>query len=317
MEKLLDTIIFRYSDPAITDIIGNIQNDSYDYPLYFNQNEDTFIKGKTAFHVPPFSIHHDVKDSKPSEEYLATLRTMIKGLVDLFPNIFAGTRYFFDATEVLRPCFIQLFKVEDRHYLYLLRLDLNIRLSDSNIITPATNDLTAEFSTEKLFLENLIIPIHKPDISSSGGSIPIERLFDSTWVGESGSGYHINGEWIDRELTKILSALYLPENIRTYPYYPFKCDFNTVTFCPAALSIAGRKNFLSYLHKSLPMIEPELPAIEAEIKREKFSRDLSLYTSLKKKIPEEWTKIWSSLKISPYLNENEMREYSLEYKFSK
>ena len=317
MEKLLDTIVFKYSDPVISDILANISDSTADYPLFFNQNEDSFIKSHTSFHVPPFSIHHDVSDIEPEEEYRESLHSLISELAGLFPGIFSGTKYFFDASEVLRPCFIQIFKIEERYYLYLLRLDLNIRLTDSEIITQGTNDKTPDFETEKLFLENLIIPIHKPEIGSSGGNIPIDRLFKSTWVGETGTGYHINGEWIDHELTKILSALYLPEGLRSYPYYPFKCDFNTVALCPASLSIAGRKNFLSYLHKALPIIEPDLPAIEEGLKKEKFTKELDLYTSIKQKIPEEWTKIWSSLKIRPYLNENEMREYSLEYTFSK
>ncbi|HAK47500.1 MAG TPA: hypothetical protein DCO79_16465 [Spirochaeta sp.] len=317
MEKLLDTIVFKYSDPEISNICANTIVTDNEYPLFFSQSEDTFIKSDSPFHIPSFSIHHDVEQIVPSEEYLSALRSVITKLAGIFPNIFVGTRYYFDPAEVLRPCFIQIFKIEDCHYLYLLRLDLNIRLSDNEIITQATNDKTAEFTTEKLVLESTIIPIHKPDISASGGEIPINRLFKSTWVSESGSGYHINGEWIDRELTKILSALYLPDNTHSYPYYPFKCDFNTVTLCPAALSAPGRKGFLSYLHKSLPMIKPVLPDIEAVLRNEKFSKDLPIYIDLKRRIPDEWTKTWSSLKISPYLNENEMREYSLEYEFSK
>ena len=313
MEKLLDTIIFRYSDQVISEIIGPLSDETDNYPVFFSQNEDQFIRSATPLHIPAMGIHHDVESIKPSEDYLSTLRTVIESLSAVFPALFTGTRYYFDPAEVLRPCFIQVFKSENRHYLYLLRLDLNIRLAESRIINPATNDMTADFETERLYFENMFLPINKPEITSAGGSIPIERLFKSTWVGETGAGYHLNGEWIDHELTKMLSALYLPPKKKSYPYYPFRCDFNTVAFCPPLISPKARRYFLGYFHRTLPILLADLPDIEAGLKEAPFSRDLPLYLELKKKIADEWTKTWSSLKISPYLNENEMREYRLEY----
>lgn len=315
MEKLLDVISFNYSDPEISGILNSAVDQKAAYSIHFSQNEDSFVKCGSSFKVPSFSIHHDVNLKNPSDNYLKALRTLMSTLVSAYPGLFEGTKYFFDPAEVLRPCFIQVFKLEDSYYLYLLRPDLNVRLSESNILTSSTNDTTAEYETEKLYFDSIFIPIDKPDITASGGKIPIKRMFRSTWVGESGSGYHINGQWIDIELTKILSALYLPENKNAYPYYPFRCDFNTVCFFPADLSLAGRKGFLSYLHKSLPLIKPNLPNIEAGMKTEEFSRKHPLYIDLKKKITEEWTKTWSYLKISPYLNENDMKEYILEFKF--
>ncbi len=317
MEKLLDTINFKYSDPEISALLADISDQKTGYSIRFNQNEDAFIECGKSFRVPTFPVHHNVQDIKPSEQYLNSLRTLTAVLINEFPDIFLSTRYFFDPAEILRPCFIQVFRVEESYYLYLFRPDFNIRISDSSIIRQSTNDATAEFETDKLYFESLFIPISKPDITTSGGQIPIKRLFRSTWVGESGTGYHINGQWIDRELTKMLSALYLPEGHKIYPYYPFRCDFNTVCFFPADISPRGRKNFLSYMHKALPLIEPSLPEIEEGIKNEQYSKTHPLYIKLKKNFTPEWTKIWTSLKIKPYLNENDMREYSLEYQFPK
>ncbi|MBI9105762.1 MAG: hypothetical protein JEZ04_03400 [Spirochaetales bacterium] len=316
MEKLLDTISFRYSDPQIIGLLNEITSEPSGYSYNFNQNEDSFIKNNTDFSVPAIAIHHDVSKQKPSDEYLDTLRTLFANLFRIFPDVFAGTRYFFDAAEILRPCFIQIFKAEDSYYLYLLRIDLNIRLSDCSINISATNDRTAAYSSQKLFFESLLIPIKKPDLTTRGGEIPINRLFSSTWTGETGTGYHLNGQWIDREITKLISTVFLPENARTYPYYPFKCDFNTVCFSPPILNPEGRRSFLTYMHKSLPMIIADIRKIETELKTEKFRKDMPLLLELKKKVPAEWTKIWSSLKISPYLNENEMKEYLLEFRLS-
>ncbi len=316
MEKLLDVISFKYSDPEISEIINTLPGKTSGYTFHFNQNEDAFLKSGTSFTVPSFAVHHNVNEVKPSDEYLIKMRELVGSLSEIFPDPFRGTRYFFDPAEVLRPCFIQLFRIEESHYLYLMRPDLNIRPADSKVIQQATNDLTAEFQTRKLYFESMIIPIHKPSMNANGGEIPILRLFGSTWVGETGAGYHINGQWIDRELTRMLSALYLPEGIRTYPYYPLKCDFNTVTIAPAKLSVEGRKSFLGYLHKALAVIEKYIPEIEESMRTEKFSKDLAAYKNLRSKIPAQWTKIWSSLKISPYLNENDMKEYKLEFEFS-
>ena len=317
MEKLLNTISFKYSDTVISETLNNIGDSSAKYSIHFSQNEDAFLKCNSFFTVPSFAIHHDVNKDIPSDEYLSAMREFSASVIELFPNVFAGTRYFFDPAEILRPCFVQIFRSDESFYLYLMRLDLNIRLSDDEIITPATNDKTAEYKTEKLYLEGEIIPIKQPDITVKGGEIPINRLFSSTWIGETGTGYHINGQWIDREITKLLSSAVLPAGIRTYPYYPMRCDFNTICLCPADFGPEGRKTFLTYLHKTLPKVKPLLSEIETGFKSEKFSKEHPLYAELKKQIPDEWTKIWSTLKISPYLNENEMKEYLLEYTVSQ
>ena len=265
--------------------------------------------------MPSFAVYHDVNRQTPSKEYIKALRQLTEDLTAVFPDVFRGTRYFFDPSETLRPCFIQIFKIESSHYLYLLRPDLDIKISESRIVKQGTNDTTAEYETNKLYFEALLIPVHQPDITATGGRIPIERFFSSTWIGETGKGYHINGQWIDREVTKLISASFLPENIRNYPYYPFQCDFNTVCFFPAALSPEGRKSQLGYFHKTLPALKPNIPDIENGLKAEEFSREHPVFLKLKQKIPAEWTKIWSSLKIKPYLNENEMKEFGLEFTF--
>ena len=313
MEKLLDKISFRYSDPEITGFLNAPEPSDIDFTLNFNQNEDSFLKSEREFTVPSFAVHHDVSIEKPSEEYLSSMRRLIRELTAIYPSVFRGTKYYFDPSEILNPCFIQFFKAQDAFYLYLFRLDLNIRLADCRILTQATNDRTAEYSSSKLFFESLLIPAERSEQNGSALNIPVKRLFSSTWIGETGTGYHLNGQWIDREVTKFLSRLFLPENLRNYPYYPLCCDFNTVCCAPSDLSPEGRKFFLTYFHRLLPFIDPEISDIENEFKSEKFDKQNPLYLELKKKVPDEWTKVWSSLKISAYLNENEMKEYLLEF----
>ena len=312
MERLLDKISFRYSDPLITSICNRKAEGCRAFTLNFNQNEDSFIQSDTAFIIPSFQIHHDVNLKKPASAYLSAMRDLIKQLVCHFPSIFEETKYYFDSSEILKPCFVQLMTENSNDYLYLFRLDLNIRLADSEIIEQASNDFTASFRTSKLFFESLIIPIKKPVLNEKGGDIPIKKMFSSTWVGETGTGYHLNGEWIDREVTKFLSQLLLPEGIRNYPYYPVTCDFNTICCSPPVITPPGRLHFLKYLDSCLPFLEPHAMQIESELKKDRFSKTSPLFTGLKKKVPDQWTKIWSSLTISPYLNENEMKEYLLE-----
>ncbi len=315
MERLLDKIVFNYSDPEISKYLRAIDNRKTNYSVHFDQNEDAFLLSENTLKVPSFTVFHDVNKTKPSEDYINKLRQLVSSLCRAFPEVFVGTKYFFDPAEILRPCFIQVLKTDQNYYLYILRLDLNIRLLDSRITANATNDTTAEFETKKLFFESLIIPVFQPEIADSSGSIPLKRFFESTWVGESGTGYHVNGKWIDLELTKLLTAVFMADGVNSYPYYPFRCDFNTICLFPADISFSGRYKFIRYFHKSLHLIQNHIPKMEKEFKKRPFTRSNPLYLELKRTIPREWTKIWSSLKIKPYLNKEGMKEYKLEFNF--
>ncbi len=315
MEQVHGKIQINYSDPEINQIIrGKAEDqDTEKYTLHFNQNEEFFIRAEKDFTVPSFPVHHDVKLKNPEKGYLLTLKTLMEELAGIFPQVFAGMTYFFDPAEILRPCFFQLFRFRDAQYLYLLRLDFHFKPHDSEIIKQGSNDSTTAFRTDSLFLEGDIIPLEQT-VSEQGKLLAflIKQTVDQTWIGETGRGYFVQGIWMDSELTKFFSKLFLPPEKRMYPYYPFVCKYRTIIFNLVDLSFSGRKKYLPYLVEAVQFIEPEMVRIQEALRKDEFSPDLPLFEEMRRQVPERWREAWDDIGITRYLNEKDMKEFSLE-----
>lgn len=315
MEQVKGKIYLHYSDPDINAMIRSKTEDGAvkPYTLHYNQNEDFFIRSDAEFVIPSIPVHHDVKLKRPEKGYLDMLRPLFEELVSVFPQVFAGLTYFFDPAEILRPCFYQLFKFRDAHYLYLLRLDFHFKPNDCEIIKQGTNDSTTSFRTNNLFLEGDIIPLK--DVESENGKVKafdIKQTIDQTWIGETGRGYFVQGIWMDNELTKFFSKLFLPPEKRIYPYYPFVCKYRTIIYSLIDLSFEGRKKYLPYLVEALQFVEPEMERIQDALRKVEFTVDLPLFQEIKRQVPERWRDAWEGLGITRYLNEKDMKEFSLE-----
>ena len=198
-------------------------------------------------------------------------------------------------------------------YLYLMRMDLNFRPNDSEILSRGTNDTTNFYTTKNLFMECDLLPLE--DIITENGKVKafiIEQNISQTWIGETGRGYYIEGIWIDTELTKFLSKLFIPEGKMIYPYYPFTCKYSTLSHALIDLSLEGRKKHLIYLHKARELVLPAIEDIQKALQQSAFSPDLSEFKKLKTKVPPYWKKLWQSITVRPYLNEHDMKEYAVE-----
>ncbi len=315
MEKIQGKISLNYTDPEINNAIRSQteQGQKKPYTLHYNQNEDFFIRSENDFTVPSFPVHHDVKQNTPSNEYLDILRALMKELIQLFPRVFENLTYFFDPAENLRPCFYQVFRFREAHFLYLLRLDFHFKPNDAEIISQGTNDSTTSFKTNNLFMEGDIIPLDQ--VVSDQGKVEaflLKQVISQTWIGETGRGYFVQGIWMDNELTKFFSKLFLPENKRIYPYYPFVCKYRTVTYTLLDLSFSGRKQYLPYLVEALQFIEPQIDQIQEALRKDQFTPELPLFQEMKRQVPERWGEAWDNLGITRYLNAKDMKEFSLE-----
>ena len=278
-----------------------------------NQNEEFFLQLNQDFFVPSFPIHHDVRVSEPTERYLENLKTFIAGVVPLAPHVFAGLTYYFDPTDTLCPGFFQLYRIGEIHYLYLLKIDLTYKPHEHEMIQRGTNDATAEYRSKKLFLDGIIIPIQNVDtVDNKVFSFFIRQTIDQTWIGETGRGYFVQGIWIDHELTKFFTKLLLPPKKRMYPYYPFQCRYRTVCYSVVNMSPEERKIGPPFLHRIIQFLEPAMGSIQDSLRQSDFSEDIPAFIALKKKIPVTWYDSWASLKVSPYLNEQDMKEFILE-----
>lgn len=303
-----------YYDKDINELLAGIhEKEGVVYTKHYNQNEEFFIQFQQRFSVPSFPIHHDVRQAEPSKIYLKQLYKFLEEITRLVPEVFNDLTWIFNPFEPLKPLFFRLYKIKETNYLYILKVDLAMRPTGAEIETAGTNDATAVYKTNRLFLKGVFVPLEKIEVDQNRiKSFIVRQTIESTWAGERGRGYMLQGIWIDNELTKFFSKLFLPKR-RMYPFYPVVCKYNTVCLNVTDLSSWDRKVALPDLHRALEFLTPYLEDIQAELKKsEKFSEQLSLFQKLKPEIPAYWTGKWDNLKVSPYLNEEEQREFRLD-----
>ena len=314
MEKILNKIKISSTSKRIDEILKT-KGSAGKYSYHYNQNEESFIKLISEFTVPHFPIHHDAELDLPEKAYLDSLEKLLKQIVPHTASIFSNLTYYFDKSEIFHPCFYRIYKYREQRYLYLLRLDLSYKPSDSVITDPGSNDVTDSYKTKKLYLESDLIPII--EYTTKNGKIDgfaVEQNISETWIGETGRGYLLEGIWIDQELTKFLSRLFLPENKKSYPYYPFTCKYRTICHTVTDLSPDGRKKHLIYLHSARAFVLPRINEIQNVLKETpSFNREHQSFTEMKKKVPSYWNKVWEPLKVESYLNKQDMKEFHIVF----
>lgn len=313
MAKLQDEIQVNFTDGEINKLLSGRATGPSTVSRHFTQNEEFFLKLSEDFFVPSFPIHHDVNVPVPTSRYLETLKIFLSGVVPLVPQVFNGLTYFFDPADILRPGFFQLYRLGDMHYLYLLKIDLSFKTHDNTLIQQGTNDSTSEYRSRKLFLEGSIIPLDEiQKLESKVSNFKIKQTIDQVWIGETGRGYLVQGIWIDHELTKFFTKLFLPPRKRLYPFYPFQCKYKTICQEIIDLDLEGRKKNAPHLHRALTFITPLMKVIQQSLRSSDFAEDLPAFTAIKKRVPAIWDTIWENLTVKPYLNEQDMKEYLIE-----
>ncbi len=315
MKKQKNEIRLYSTDDEINNIVSRAKTGvEAQFTSHFNYNEDFFLKLPQKITVPSFPIHHNISESVPSASYKQALQSLIDDLVQLLPPVFKGLTYFFDPADIHRPGFFHLYRIKDELFLYLLRVDLNFRTHYGDIEEKGGNDSTHKYTTNALFMENDIIPLSAlGEENHRVHSFFIEQHLSDTWVGEHGKGYFVQGIWIDRDLTKFFSKLFLPARKRTYPYYPFPCKYQTICHSVLDFSPEGRKQHLKLLYQARNFLQPHFEGIEQTLKHDDFSEDLPLFQELKQKVSNRWEEIWNSLKVNTYLNDNDMKEFQVDF----
>lgn len=315
MKKQKNEIRLYSTDDELNSIINRGEPASEPrFSSHFNYNEDFFLKLPETVTIPSFPIHHNIAESAPSAAYKQALQSLMHNVVQLVPEVFKGLIYFFDPSDIHRPGFFHLYRIKDQLFLYLLRIDLNFRTHYGEIETKGGNDSTHRFTTNALFMENDIIPLSAlGEENHRVHSFFIKQHLSDTWIGEHGKGYFVQGIWIDRDLTKFFSKLFLPERKRTYPYYPFPCKYQTICHSVLDFSPEGRKQHLKLLFQARNFLQPHFDTIEQTLKNNNFSEDMPLFQQLKQKISERWQDVWSPLKVSTYLNDNDMKEFQVDF----
>ena len=313
MEQISNEIRVGFADQRINDLLESIGAEQRHFQRHFSQSEDFFIQLEGALAVPHFRIHHDVRLSEPSPEYAAGLTTVTAQVARLAPQLLKDLIYFFDPAEILRPCFYHVYRVDESLYLYLLRVDLMMRATEATVQEKGTNDLTPAFVTRRLFLEPTIIPLEEVVlVNGRVRGFRIRQTISQTWIGEFGRGYFQQGIWMDADLTRFFSRLFLPAGRKTYPYYPYHCKYKTVCQSLIGLSPAERAAAVPQLHRCLGFLLPSMDRIQAEMERSSFSEEMPVFQELKQSVPAEWYEAWRNVRVQSYLNGADMKEFRID-----
>lgn len=177
--------------------------------------------------VPSFPIHHDVRNPVPGTAYLAAIQRWLEGvrcpLSSLDPELVWG----FDPRAPLQPILYRLVERAAGRFLMLLRFDLSYRRGFHNLLERGDTEVTHRYETRRLFFQFDFLPLGQAD--GDRGRFEVRRLFDPTWVGEVGRGYHLQGIWMDDALTEVFSRMVLPALERHFPFYPLRCRYLTLS----------------------------------------------------------------------------------------
>ena len=314
MEQLVNEIRPGYGDPAINERLKQLgAKSNQTYTMHYSQSEDFFLELSSPYTVPSFPIHHDVRQAVPRADYSNSLRQCMDQILLASPGIFSDLTYFFDPGEIIKPCFYRLYKIEDEYYLYLLRINLQYRPLESELLERGKNDSTAVFSTRRLYLESDVLPL--ASVLTELGKViafTVKQTISQTWIGETGQGYLVRGIWMDMELTKFFSKLFLPTGKRSYPFYPFTCKYKTICLTIPDPRPENRRTLLPYLHGAIKVLTPRMEDIQQSLKGATFSESLPLFQELRPLVQESLFKPWTNLTVVPYLNANEQKEFRVE-----
>jgi len=316
MEQVLGEIRIAYSDPDINALLKSADPTGGVFTRHFNQSEEFFVKLPEPFTVPSFSIHHDVRLREPSDDYRTSFRALATELIERLPSVFAGLTHMFDPAETLRPCFFQVYRIGEQSYLYLMRLDLVFKPQSHQVVEKGSNDRSPVYQTRDLVIEADVIPLSSVVRTESKlEGFGIQQLISDTWIGETGRGYFVQGIWLDTELTKFFSKLFVPKGKRMYPYFPVTSKYRTITHAVVGLTDEARRRAVPFLHRVQRFLLPNLDEIQEVLKGHEFSEDLETFERIKGTVPAEWLAAWDDFKLDVYLNEQEMKEYELASSF--
>lgn len=318
MEQLLNEIRVNYIDPGVNELLSSLvgaeQAQNSPYAMRYNHAEEFFIELASPVTVPSLRIHHKVSDPLPTAPYVHAVRDVVRQIAEQLPEAFAGVTYFFDSAEILKPCFYRIYKIESDIYLYLLRIDLGLRPLEGEILEPGNNDRTPAYATKHLYLESELIPLEAVMWEAGRArAFRIRQLISQTWIGETGKGYLVRGIWMDSDLSKFFTKLFLPDGKRCYPFFPLYCKYKTVCAAVPILSAEGRRRTVPLLHFALRSLAPEMETIQNVLRTASFSEGLPDFMRIKAAIPQQWKEGLGRFSIRAYLNEREQKEYSLSY----
>ena len=311
------TLRVTYSDSEINARLRSGNEPAASYSAHFSQNEEFFVRLPDEIEVPSFPVHHDLDDRAPGRELARAVRHVVAQIQDRHPDLIGGLTHLFDPSNNARPGFFRLYRLRDITYLYLVQLDLTYRPKHSRLVERTTNAATARYRTRDVFLEADLYPLVDVETDRKRvRALRLEQSISDTWIGETGRGYMRAGMWLDRDLTKFFSRLFVPPDVHTYPYFPFTCKYRTIAHSVIDFSDLALRRSVQLLHRARETLLPHLREIEdslRSVQQDGFTEELPAFRRIKESIDASWQRPWERFEVRRYLNEEDEREFEIEH----
>lgn len=309
MEKVAD-ILLGDADPGINRVLASLPEESDVWDLRFNQDEEMFLVLESDYEVLPFEVHHDVRSIHPSERYRRMITSLVSDLSQRLPGTFRNLSWYFQPHDLFHPVFLQpMASRSGKRYLYQFRLNLTFHGQRSEIVERGTNDLTPHFRTKNLVCDSLVLPLETWASEGAGRALRLAKLFPNTFVGEQGLGYVRMGQWIDRDLTRILGKAALEPGRRNFPFQPLQCHKGTLAVACTDFSERGRRWGASTLELAWDLVSPWADQLQQDLKVESYREDHPLIDLLRARWQGRLATRWGDFRLEAYLNEFEQKEY--------
>jgi len=310
MEKTSDFLLGA-SNPLVTELFRNLNPVSVDDSVKrcFTQDEELFVQLKEPLLVPSLAIHHEVTKMTPSAEYGGLIQQLTSDLAQRLPALFSGLTWFFDPRDTLHPLFLQVLGAKEKRYLYCLRVDLTWRARFCEVLERGSNSRTPTYSTRSLFIESEVLPLASLDSSTSEKRLHLAKLFRNTWKGEAGRRYHVEGQWIDQDITKFVTRAVLSPGRKTFPFYPLRCRFNTLSATCIDLDPQGRRKAATILELTWNQLASLAPEIQNRLQEFPFTEEDPLFLQARQACQPLVEPRLGNYQLEPYLNAHEQKEY--------
>ncbi len=296
------------SDNAINATIRGLAGEVGHYTRHFTNDEQFFLKFETPITVPALPIHHDVRIKDPDPRYIERVREVMQQIAPLMPDVLSGVRYFFDPSDIGRPAFWRPVETGQMTFAYVVRLDLRFRPAVHRVLEGGTNDRAPAFATDELLLEADLVPVS----DETEQSVWVREVFSETWIGETGRGYFVQGIWIDRDVSRFLSATVTPGNHRTYPFFPITCKYRSMCLSMAEFGRDAPERYSRLLKGIFAVLAPRAREIEEALKATEYDPTLTLLQQIRSELPKSLLAPFGRFATRPYLNDRDMREFVLE-----
>lgn len=292
-------------DPRIDALIRARDHQVRDFAIHFDQAEDMFLVLQDTYEVPRLPLNHDFRSSRPPDGYREILAQVIARLTELAPQVFDGTTYFYDNSNLFRPGFFQLYSYRRQAFAYIVRIDLQFRTRKHEAMEQRDNATSPRYRSRNLYLEADMVPIQlSEDPGDDIRTLQVEQIVSSTWAGERGWGRHREGIWIDRDLAQFFSRLFVPTRRRIHPWYPFSCKYKSISQTVIDMDRAQRRSNLTLLQHARAFVRPHMKRIEKALKESGFSPDMEDFKALKADVPSWWKDQFRGVQVERFLNDH-------------